>query len=131
MITGEISFQIWAQDNNSFRMITKKFRQKWLVKKSKFVWRKKKPTPSTNIPLLSNQKSEQQDCLYIREKPECSDCPFMWSRIVRNFEENYYDQLWLASIQFGTIMSADNPPRIKILRIETIIITPAAIPSAF
>ena len=38
-----------------------KFRQKWLVKKSKFVWRKKKPTPSTNIPLLSYQKSEQKE----------------------------------------------------------------------
>ena len=35
---------------------TKKFRQKW----SKFVWRKKKPTPSTNIPLLSYRKSEQK-----------------------------------------------------------------------
>ena len=63
MTKGEISFQIWAQDNNSFLMI-KKFRQKWLVKKSKFVWRKKKPTPSTNIPLLSYRKSEQQDCSY-------------------------------------------------------------------
>ena len=41
MITGEISFQIQAQDNNGFRMVYKKFRQKWLVKKSKFVWRKK------------------------------------------------------------------------------------------
>ena len=41
MITGEISFQTQAQDNNSFRMISKKFRQKRLVKKSKFVWRKK------------------------------------------------------------------------------------------
>ena len=43
----------------------KKFRQKWLVKKSKFVWRKKKPTPSTNIPLLSYRKSEQQDNKHI------------------------------------------------------------------
>ena len=39
----------------------KRFRQKWLVKKSKFVWRKKKPTPSTNIPLLSYRKSEQKN----------------------------------------------------------------------
>ena len=38
----------------------KKFRQKWLVKKSNFAWRQKKPTPSTNIPLLSYRKSEQQ-----------------------------------------------------------------------
>ena len=30
----------------------KKFRQKWLVKKAKFVWRKK-TLPSTNIPLVS------------------------------------------------------------------------------
>ena len=37
-----------------------KFRQKWLVKKSKFAWRQKKPTPSTNIPLLSYRKSEQK-----------------------------------------------------------------------
>ena len=44
MITGDNSFQIWAQDNNTFRMILKKFRQKWLVKKSKFVGRKKNPT---------------------------------------------------------------------------------------
>ena len=35
-----------------------KIPSKWLVKKSKFVWRKK-PTPSTNIPLLSLRKSEQ------------------------------------------------------------------------
>ena len=40
-ITGEIFFQIWAQDNNTFWMILKKFRQNWLVKKSKIVWRKK------------------------------------------------------------------------------------------
>ena len=40
MITDEISFQIKAQDNNTFWMI-KFFCQKWLVKKSKFVWRKK------------------------------------------------------------------------------------------
>ena len=26
--------------------------------------KKKKPTPSTNIPLLSYRKSEQQDCSY-------------------------------------------------------------------
>ena len=26
--------------------------------------KKKEPTPSTNIPLLSYRKSEQQDCLY-------------------------------------------------------------------
>ena len=37
MITGEISFQIWAQNNTEYF-----FRQKWLVKK-KFVWRKKNP----------------------------------------------------------------------------------------
>ena len=43
MIRGKISFQIWAQDNNTFWMIFKKIRQKWLVKKSKFVWRKKNP----------------------------------------------------------------------------------------
>ena len=38
-----MSFQIWAQDNNTFRMMLKNFRQKRLVKKSKFVWRKKNP----------------------------------------------------------------------------------------
>ena len=38
----------------------KKYRQKRLVKKSKFVRRKKEPTPSTNIPLLSYGKSEQK-----------------------------------------------------------------------
>ena len=37
-------YQIWAQDNNTFRLIWKKLRQKWLVKNSKFVWRKKNPT---------------------------------------------------------------------------------------
>ena len=57
-----MNFQIWAQDNHTFRMIWKKFRQKLRVKKSKFVWRKK-PTPSTNISLLSYRKSEQ-DCSY-------------------------------------------------------------------
>ena len=31
MITGEITFQNWAQDNNTFWMKSKKFRQKWLV----------------------------------------------------------------------------------------------------
>ena len=36
----------------------KKFWQKWLVKKSKFVWRKK-THPSTNIPLLSYRTLEQ------------------------------------------------------------------------
>ena len=40
-------------------MNVKKIRQKWLVKKSKFVWRKNKLTPSTNIQLLSYRKSEQ------------------------------------------------------------------------
>ena len=58
MITGELSFQIWAQDNNTWLNDEKKFRQKWLVKKTKFVWRKK-THPSTNIPLLSYRKSEQ------------------------------------------------------------------------
>ena len=42
----------------------KKFRQKWLIKKSKFVWRKK-PTLSTNIPLLSYRKSEQLQSYFI------------------------------------------------------------------
>ena len=42
----------------------KNFRQKWLVKKSKFVWRKKKPTPSTNISLLSYRKSEQKCIIF-------------------------------------------------------------------
>ena len=32
MITGEISFQVWAQDNNTFWMIQKQIRLKWLVK---------------------------------------------------------------------------------------------------
>ena len=37
MITGEISSQFEAEDNNNFRKKNKKkFRQKWLVKKSKF-----------------------------------------------------------------------------------------------
>ena len=36
-------FQIEAQDNNTFRMVKKKSRQKWLVKKSKFVKKKKPP----------------------------------------------------------------------------------------
>ena len=36
-------FEIWAHDNKTFRLIWKKLRQKWLVKKSKFVWRKKNP----------------------------------------------------------------------------------------
>ena len=40
IITGEIFFQFFAQDNNAFWLM-KKFRQKWLVKKSKLVWRKK------------------------------------------------------------------------------------------
>ena len=66
MIRGKISFQIWAQDNNTFWMIFKKIRQKWLVKKSKFVWRKKKPTPSTNIPLLSYRKSEQKQKITLK-----------------------------------------------------------------
>ena len=47
-----------AQDNSTCWMILKKFRQKWLVKKSKFDWNKK-TTPSANIPLLSYRKSEQ------------------------------------------------------------------------
>ena len=38
------------------------FCQKWLVKKSKFV-RRKTPTLTTNIPLLSYRKSEQKPIL--------------------------------------------------------------------
>ena len=82
MITGEIYFQIWAQDNNTFRMILKKFRQKWLVKKSKFVWRKKKPTSSTNIPLLSYRKSEQQGS-YIHTR----SC--MWVPVMKYFKYTF------------------------------------------
>ena len=41
MITGKKAFQTWAQNNNTFYNDKRKFRQKWLVKKSKFVWRKK------------------------------------------------------------------------------------------
>ena len=54
MIIGEIFFKFKLNFLNDIN----KFRQNWLVKKSKFVWRKK-PTPNTNIPLLSLQKSEQ------------------------------------------------------------------------
>ena len=43
MITGEISFQIWAQDNNSFRMI-KKIPSKMAGKKVETCLKKKKPT---------------------------------------------------------------------------------------
>ena len=52
-------FQIKPRTAVPFEWYYKKLRQKWLVKKSKFVWRKK-PTLSTNIPLLSLRKSEQQ-----------------------------------------------------------------------
>ena len=58
MMTGEIIFQIWAQDNNTFWMMYE-ILSKMLVKKSKFVLRKKTHL-STNIPLLSYRKSEQQ-----------------------------------------------------------------------
>ena len=60
MITGENFFQIWAQDYNTFRMIWKKKTSKMASKKVKICPKKKKPTPSTNNPLLSYQKSEQQ-----------------------------------------------------------------------
>ena len=62
MITDEISFQIQAQDTNSFWKI-KKIRQKWPVKKfvkNGHLSEEKKPALSTNIPLISYQKSEQQ-----------------------------------------------------------------------
>ena len=53
MITGEISFQTWAQDNNTPFECYKKNAVKngWL--KSRNLSEDKKTTPSTNIPLLS------------------------------------------------------------------------------
>ena len=49
-------------------MIYKKFRSKWLVKKSKFVWRKKN-SPRAQIfrYLFLNRKSEQKGCTKITE----------------------------------------------------------------
>ena len=56
----------------AFESYKKIIRQKWLVKKSKFVWRKK-THPSTNIPLFSYQKSEQK----LNKKSKISDFSYM------------------------------------------------------
>ena len=58
MITGKISFQIQAEDHNSFRMIQKNSVKNGLLKRRNLS-EEKKPTPSTNMPLLSYRKSEQ------------------------------------------------------------------------
>ena len=70
MITGKKNFQIEAKDNNN---------QKRLVEKLKFVFRKK-PTPSTNFPLLLLRKLEEKGNKTARisgQSPECSDCPLI------------------------------------------------------
>ena len=57
---------MWAQDNNTFWMI-KKFRQKWLVKKSKFVWRKKNP-PRAQIFRYFRIESRNKNSIYEETK---------------------------------------------------------------
>ena len=59
MITGEISFHISAQDNNSFRMMKKNW-SKMASLKVEICVKKNKLTPSTNNPLLSYRNSEQK-----------------------------------------------------------------------
>ena len=64
MITGEIFFQIRAQDNNA------------LVKKSKFVWRKKNP-PRVHIfryfRFESRNKNSEKDKIWNpNDKRDCS-----------------------------------------------------------
>ena len=43
MITGEISFQIWAQDNNGFRMIPKNSAKNGYLKSRNLSEEKKNP----------------------------------------------------------------------------------------
>ena len=87
MITDKISLQIWAQDNNSFRMILKKFRQKWLVKKSKFVWRKKKP-PRAQIFRYFRIESRNNNLRIIITMPQ-KRLNRSWSRVYNNIRDKH------------------------------------------
>ena len=49
MITGEISFQVWAQDNIAFW----KIRQKWLIKKSNLSGEKPHHEHKNSVTFLS------------------------------------------------------------------------------
>ena len=60
MITGGKLFSNLSSGQQYLLIAKKKFCQKWLVKKSKFFWRKK-PTPSTNIPLISYRANPLAD----------------------------------------------------------------------
>ena len=109
--------------------------------KSRNLSEEKKPTPSTNILLLSYPKSEQskknKTARISGQSPQCSDWPLtglekLLNKIavvfgmphikykVLKFESNQYDQLaGLPSVLNFTIMSSDNSPRINNSRIET------------
>ena len=112
MITGEISFQIWAQDYNTFWMI-KKFRQKRLVKTSKFVWRKKSP-PRAQIFRYFRIKNLGTITFFIDTVPDLIERPKILEYSDMNSKVSWFVLIHFVNMKFSVCKTCVRSARILI-----------------